>query len=320
MNPALGKPSALATLALALLCLLATARPADAAFPGRPGLIVFNHITSIDDHHEYVGGLYAIKPGWSQPRQLTEGGWDDEASFAPSGRRLVFSRPAGPQPGIYTLNLDSGKTRRLTRGQADRSPAFGLRGRVVFSRPTQQSGSYDLFLRTPAGRLRRLTSTSADDVDPVFTPDGSKVVFTQDHLGDFPADEPRPPRKISSIRIDGGGLEDVEGLTEASRVDISPDGRNLIFQRPRMFPNGDVAFRVWTKRLDGGRPKLIAESALIPVYSPSGEGIAYSMFRELWLLGFEGNGDPRLLSGWDAVLRTSLEGKTTSEPAWQPLP
>ncbi|HEU4738565.1 MAG TPA: hypothetical protein VFS54_05715 [Solirubrobacterales bacterium] len=307
-------------MALALLCLLAIASSsAQATFPGRPGLIVFNHIPRLDEKGRYVGGLYAIEPGWKAPRKLTDEAWDDEASFAPSGQRLVFTRGSGLEPGIFTLDLRNGSTRRLTRGPLDRSPAFGIRGRVVFSRPSLQSGSYDLFLRTAAGRIRRLTSTPADDVDPVFTPDGSKIVFSQDHLGGFPSDEPPPPRKISLIRVDGGGLRDIEGLEDAARADVSPDGRDLVFQKPERLPNGDAKLRIWKRSLAGGKPKLIAEDALIPAYSPSGEEIVFSIYRELWLLDLSQIGEPRQLREWDAVGHL-LEDKLTTEPAWQPLP
>lgn len=307
--------------AAALLCLLAAiaAAPAQATYPGRPGLIVFNHITSIDDRHNYVGGLYGIKLGWDRPRQLTDGGWDDEPSFAPSGQRLVFSRPLRPEAGIYTLDLRSGKTRRLTRGENDRSPAFGPRGRVVFSRPSW-SGSYDLFLRTPAGRLRRLTSTPADDVDPVFTPDGSKIIFTQDHLGSYPADEPPPPVKISSIRVDGGGLRDIKGLDEASRVDVSPDGRHLVFQKPLRLPDGLAKLRIWTKRLEGGKPRLMTETGLTPAYSPTGREIVYEYFRELRLRSVSQPEADRLLFMSDLPGPHVLEAKLTTDLAWQPLP
>jgi Tol biopolymer transport system component len=311
----------LTALVLAVLCLLAfVPNQAQATFPGRPGLIVFNHITAIDDHYEYVGGLHAIKPGWSHPRQLTDEGWDDEPSFAPSGKRLVFRRASGPEPGIYMLDLDSRRTRRLTSQEDDRSPAFGPRGKVVFSRLTSEDGSYDLFLRTPAGRLRQLTSAPADDVDPVFTPDGTRIVFTQDHLGDIPTGEPRPASKIYSIRADGEGLREIEGLDEASRVDISPDGRNLVFRKPRRLPNGEVGLGIWTRRLDGGKSRLITDMGITPVYSPTGRGIAYEFFRELRLHSVDRPDKDRLLFKSNLPGPHVLEAKLTTELAWQPLP
>jgi dipeptidyl aminopeptidase/acylaminoacyl peptidase len=297
-----------ACMALALLGLLSIGpHLAQATFPGRPGLIVFNRV--------YPGpsaaGLYAIDPHRKHLRQLTDGYRDDEPSFAPSGRKLVFTRFSETERGIFTLDLHSGKTRRLTAGESDRSPAFGPRGRVVFSRLSPLSGSHDLFLRTPAGRLRQLTFTSADDVDPVFTPDGSKILFTQAHLGSFSSGEPPPP-KISLIRIDGGGLRDIEGLTGASHVDISPDGRYLIFRGP-------PGFEAWRKRLDGGKPQLIAEGAWIPAYSPDGRGFAYSLYRELWIGSVDDFGNPKLVSELDEVT-FHLEWELGFEPAWQPLP
>lgn len=311
-----------APLALALLCLLAVVSPsAQATYPGRPGLIVFNHIPRLDDKGRYVGGLYAIRPGWKAPRKLTDEAWDDEASFAPSGRRLVFTRGSGTESGIYTLDLVSRKTRRITHLAEDQSPAFGPDGAIAFSRRSSRDGSYDLFLRTAAGRLRQLTSTPARDLQPVFTPDGTRILFTRSYV---PADtasirEPIPPTRIYSIRPDGSGLGAVRGSREARNFDISPDGSHLVFQRSRKISAYESKLEIWTRRLDGGKPKLISDNAWIPAYSPSGEEIVYSMFRELWLVSADGSAEPRQLREWDAAGHL-LEDKLTIEPAWQPLP
>lgn len=284
-------------------------------------MIVFNHIPRLDDKGRYVGGLYAIQPGWNAPRQLTDEAWDDEASFAPSGQRLVFTRSSGTDPGIYTLDLGTRRIRRITRLSDDQNPAFGPGGAIAFSRRSSRDGSYDLFLRTPAGRLRQLTSTPARDLQPVFTPDGQRILFTRSYAPPDQADayQPIPPTTIYSIRPDGSGLKAIGGSGEARNFDISPDGNHLVFQRSRKISAFESRLEIWTRRLDGGKPRLISDSAWIPAYSPSGEEIVYSIFRELWLVDADGSSEPRQLTEWDAVGHL-LEDKLFTKPAWQPLP
>ncbi|HEX9967422.1 MAG TPA: hypothetical protein VGB06_05710, partial [Solirubrobacterales bacterium] len=200
----------IACWAAMVVCLCAAAPPsASATFPGRPGLIVFNltfHKQGVGDR---TGGLFAFRPGWPQPRQLTDNPWDYDPSFAPNGKRLVFRRVNAPQSGLFTLDLGSGELTRITPRDDDIDPAFGPRGTVAFSRFSYESESYDLFLRTRDGRLHRLTSTPARDAAPAFTPDGERIVFSREYgravaLGTLGAG--RPPDRLFSIRTDGTGL------------------------------------------------------------------------------------------------------------------
>ena len=84
-----------------LLCLLATfSTYAQATFPGRPGLIVFN----LKEFYSggFSGGLFAIQPGEAQPRQLTTNPADHNPSFAPL--RRVADLPSHRRPRLGHLH------------------------------------------------------------------------------------------------------------------------------------------------------------------------------------------------------------------------
>lgn len=276
--------------ALALLCLLAIVSPASqATFPGRPGLIVFNKIELHGNGKEVTGGLFAIRPGESRPRQLTDRSRDYYPSFAPSGRRLVFDRSDDPGSGIYVLDLQTGKTRRLALHRNSFDPAFGPRGMIVFSRFVNDSGD-DLFLRNNEGKVRRLTSDEGRDSEAVFTPDGERIVFMRDYRKAVLLAHRRAPSKkegLYSIRVDGTGLEFLRAVKRPrSDPDISPNGRRITF---------DAAF------------------------SPDGRKLAYANRDGLWLRRADGKGSPTLLFG--ARYRPYEEGGSLLiQPAWQPLP
>lgn len=321
MNISMHKAGSVGGFILLLLCLSASVPPAaDATFPGRPGVIVFNMITFQGDGGDYTGGLYALRPGQENPRQLTTNPWDYDPSFAPSGKELVFRRTNTPRPGIYTLNLRSGNAKRLTTAGGDLDPAFGPDGMVVFSRFVQKSG-YDLFLRAPDGRLRRLTSDNGSDGEAVFTPDGKRIVFSRSYVQPelLARAAAAPTDGLYSIRIDGTGLRRIGGLLSASSFDISPDGRYLVYDVLGKVTENSVETRVWRKQLSGGGRRLVSADASSPTYSPDGRKIAYSNYDGLWMRRADGRG------GRTLVLKTEYApfeagAQLIVQPAWQPLP
>jgi len=283
------KRAAAAVLALSLICLAALApSAAEATVPGKPGLIAFNLLT-FPGGGEPTGGLYAIEPGQPQPRQLTDNPRDYDPSFAPSGKQLVFRRIGTSQPGIYTLDLGSDTTTRLLSRGDDLDPAFGPRGMIAFLGFSRQTGSYDLFLRLRNGRLRQLTSTSATEGAPVFTPDGGRILFSR-RYGHVVALDRRTSSlpALYSIRIDGTGLRLI-GTARKENFDLSPTGDHLAFAGV-----GGIS------------------------YSPDGRQIAYANHKGLWVRRADGQGQPALVlaadyNGYEA-------GQLLIQPTWQPLP
>lgn len=255
-------------------------------------MIVFN-LLSFPGGGEPTGGLYMIRPGQEQPHQLTANPEDYNPSFAPSGKQLVFRRTSSVDvgsSGIYTLDLSSGRTTRITYRGSDQDPAFGPHGMIVFSRFSSQSRSYDLFLRTGNGRLRRLTLTEATDGSPVFTPDGRRIVFSRRYghaVLDRLERRVRPPA-LFSIRVDGTGLHLI-GKPRNEDFDVSPDGHHLAFAGV-----GGLSF------------------------SPDGHKIAYATQEGLLLRHADGQGKPTLLLAAD--YHGHEKGQLLIQPAWQPLP
>ncbi len=96
------------------------------------------------------------------------------------------------------------------------------RTRIAFS--SSRGGSYDLYVMDADGRnLRRLTSDPGDEGEPVWTPDGARIVYTLTPKGDKPA-------QLFSMRPDG---TDQRALTSSSggntSPDVSSDGRSIVF-------------------------------------------------------------------------------------------
>jgi Tol biopolymer transport system component len=276
-----------AASALVLLCLLALASPlAQATFPGRSGLIVFSRVELHGNGEEVTGGLFAIRPGDDQPQQLTTRPRDYDPSFAPSGKRLVFRRFDDPGSGTYVLDLETGTAKQVASHVGDQSPAFGPKGMIVISRFIDDS--YDLVLRTRDGKLRRLTSDDGRDSQPVFTPDGERIVFHRDYRKAVALSQQTPSERegLYSIRVDGTDLKflraaDMDGFD----LDISPDGRRITSKAS---------------------------------FSPDGRKLAYANHEGLWVRRADGKGSPTLLYGADYGSHQPGESLLI-QPVWQPL-
>jgi Tol biopolymer transport system component len=314
-------PIAMLLVAAGLL-LLATAPSAHAAYPGRPGVIVFS--LTVHEGNESgaggtaTGGLYALRPRKGTVRPLTTNPKDVEPSFAPSGRKLAFVRRGAQVPGqpyettsICTLDLRTGAVKQLTSGYDDLDPSFGRNGMIVFSRYEPSSKTSYLVLRTRDGRLRRLSSGLDNDRYPVFTANGRRIVFVRTNEAEWPL------TTLTSIRLDGRDAVTLGHQRVVSYLDISPDGRLLAFNAAPEL-KGRVTVGSWTWPVAGGPLRPLAHSGWHPAFSPSGRKIVYSNDAGLWLRPARRHGPPRQIFRTDYDFESG-NGTLATDPTWQPL-
>ena len=177
---------------------------------------------------------------------------------------LFLSSNRGGNPGIYQLRSGVADTLRavLADSFANIQPALAPdRTRVAFS--SNRAGSYDLYLMDADGEnLQRLTTDPGREAEPVWTPDGTRLVYTVTRQGAQP--------QLYYLRPDG---RPAQALTAEPGGNHSPaisiDGRSLAFVSTR-----DGNQEIYLMAVDGGTPRRVTRTGQResqPRFLPNGD-------------------------------------------------
>jgi Tol biopolymer transport system component len=145
----------------------------------------------------------------------------------------------------------------------------GAVGRIVFV--SDRDDIYgEVYTRAfGGGAWTRLTSNTASDADPVWSPDGSQIAYTSESSGD---------RNVWVMDADGSSKQNLtNSAVREEEPDWSPDGSRIVFMSYGVSGMSDV----WVMNADGsGRvnltPSTAGSSELEPVWSPDGSKIAFT--------------------------------------------
>ncbi len=240
-----------------------------------------------------------------------------ELCWSPDGKWLVATgRMANKGPSsLFAVTVETRETRALLSpplsSEGDSGPALSPDGRTLAfirsSAPTK-SELYIVALSEgliPSGLPRQMTFDNRMAESPVWTPDGTAIIFTSDRSRaysptlwrmSFPAgmnfERPPEPERVAYM---GESIDDAA---------ISRDGRRLAYTQQAEDLN------IWELRLPegaGGSPAagpLIAStrSELMPDFSPDGTKIAFQSNRSgdhaIWLCDRDGSNTLQLTASW----------------------
>jgi gamma-glutamyltranspeptidase/glutathione hydrolase len=182
-------------------------------------------------------------------------------------------------------------------GGAPRNPAYARDGRLAVS------VQGDLWIVSPRGEWRQLTSGPAWDREPAWTPDGSAIVFSSDRSGNFDLWRVAVPQS--------GAAAEPQRITSSPLFEGEPgvanDGR-IVFVRGHL---ADAS--IWVRRPDGAEARLTrsTDAEQWPAISPDGRRVAYVSI----------GGDARRLIVRDLdrdSATTVLSDARVEHPAWSP--
>ncbi len=124
--------------------------------------------------------VYRAHPDGSGRTQLTVSyGIDTSPSWAPTGRDLVFTsdRAGSGSPQIYRMDMEGSNVQRLTfSGNYNETARWSPRGDLI-AYASREIGFQIFTIGPDGGRERRVTSDGSN-LDPSWSPDGMKLVYT----------------------------------------------------------------------------------------------------------------------------------------------
>jgi Tol biopolymer transport system component len=181
----------------------------------------------------------------------------------PGGRGLFYAgNPDTVETGLWWRDLSSGRDYRLINGVGEYgAPSVSADGsRLVATVTTTQSyiARVDLAAAGPP-TLQPMSDPLSGDVDPSWSVDGTRVVFSSARGGD---------RNIWMARSD---FSNPVPLTVGTAIDerpvFAPDGTEVAFVSERGGRRG-----VWLVTLDGRAPRLLASADVVGQISWSRDG------------------------------------------------
>jgi Tol biopolymer transport system component len=244
--------------------------------------------------------------------RITQGmGLYNFGPLSPDGKSLLLiAQKPDQSPNLYMMNLADRSIRppltSLRWGVSD--PAWSPDGLVVAFAGMDENGTFSevYTLELKSGKMRRMTSNSFADKQPVFSPDGKRLFYTTD-------ESPLPDAAFGILHIAavsaGGGKAEyfTEDETSSIMPSITADQKSLLLVKV----NEDSGrHSLWQYGFDGKPQRDLTERrfARILRYIPSRDFIVLCAQEEaeqhesIYVLDLKSN-EIRSLPPWDSAMR-----------------
>lgn len=214
-------------------------------------------------------------------------------------RQLLYQAPVGTeQQQVFEYDLQSGEVRPIARGPHFYVGAsYGPDGRLALARFDPREGGesrLQIFVTRPGGAAPRAVTEGPQDSWPVWSPDGSVLLYTSIDAAGSSVIRAIDPLSGGESKIIARGLEPA----------FSPEGDWLVYTARRRG-----RWAIWRVRPDGSGRRPIGESGhneRDPTVSPDGRFIVYVAEKDehqrLMVRPLEGSGDRPLLKTGDGLL------------------
>ena len=311
-----GRPRIALLISIVLLIGAAAERlqPAEAAFPGANGRIVFLHTPP----QFWEAQLYLMNADGTGQTQISSAGYHYDPAWSADGSQLAFAWADNSDSDIWVARGDGSDRRQITSGTAyDFSPAWSRDGRwIAFDRYDNPAlFERDVYVvAATGGTPANLTNHAGNSEQPTWSPDGSKIAFWSD----------RSPQGVYVMNADGSNQH---VLAQAgSRPDWSPNGSRIVYvavtyeppagPAPELGPPPPPQPRdhLWLVNPDGSDRHQLTFSPGTqsePSWSPDGTKIAYH--------GLVVDRNEVFVFDVASGSKTQLTHEGNYSPTWQPL-
>ncbi len=190
-----------------------------------------------------------ICPAFAQhlgtPNQLTHGGQNAEAYWAPDGKRIVFqsTRDGGECDQIFMMNADGSNQHLVSTGKGRTTCSYFLpdNKHILYAStheaapacpppPDRTKGyvwavypSYDIYLATDEGKiLKKLTDAPGYDAEATVNFKAKKIIYTSMASGDL---------DLWTMKLDGSGKKQItHSLGYDGGPVFSRDGKQIVWR------------------------------------------------------------------------------------------
>ncbi|HEY2014739.1 MAG TPA: protein kinase [Bryobacteraceae bacterium] len=213
----------------------------------------------------------------------------EELAWHPDGHSLILTiRQGGLRTGLFRLTPGGTPEHLGIDSDILRWPSMSRTGaRLAYEKRRLDTNIYRMDGPGPEGGPRpyeeshvaAVIDSTADDREPVFSPDGRRMLFNSDRWGSF---------EIHMANIDGTRQTALTrmGPTAMGSPRWSPDGQTVVFDR---YENGHSW--IYTVSADGGKPRQLTHEEfpdIRPSFSHDGKWIYFASNRtgrnEIWKL------------------------------------
>ena len=214
-------------------------------------------------------------------------------SWSPNDKKIVFSAKTGAEDALHFVNVKTGDIEKSVKLNLNGiyNPAWSPNGDEIAFTGLKEGRSDIYIYNLKTEELRKITNDIFSNVEPRWSPDGSKIVFASDR-GEYleempenfsPIDINMKNYDIYEINVDGSGMRRLTDTEFLERTPIySPDGKYIAFMSDRSGVSN-----IYLKDLETGEEWPIT-NVLTGAFQPTWGGNASRMaFASFYYAGYD---------------------------------
>ena len=196
---------------------------------------------------DMLGDIYSMPIGGGEAKALTSTiSWEMQPRFSPDGKSIAYTSDAGGGDNIWIMAADGSNAKQVSKESFRllNNPAWSPDGRFVVARKhfssTRSLGAGEMWLYSVSGgkgvRMNEAPTKQKDLGEPIFSPDGRYVYFSQDTTPgptfEYSKDSNGIIYRIKRLDTKSGKIINfVQDAGGSVRPTPSPDGKSLAFVR-----------------------------------------------------------------------------------------